>query len=226
MRVLVVEDEPKISALITNNLKSEGYVVDSVHDCKNGFLKATSVEYDLIIVDINLPDGNGLDLCKKIRLQKIKTPVIIITGEDGIDTKLHAFHSGIDDYIVKPFSLQELHARMRAILRRVHDNDEMNDIITVGDLTIDISKRLVTRAGKNIHLPNKQYILLLFLAQNKGRALPRSTILEHVWKKNFDLLETTVDVHVCYLRNKIDKGFDTPLIHTVHGSGYKLDVMQ
>jgi DNA-binding response OmpR family regulator len=179
-------------------------------------------DYDLIILDYVLPDGNGVELCAKLRKANIRIPILFVTVRYGIRDKVAALDAGADDYIVKPFSVKELHARIRALMRRSL-NVYNDDILKIDDLTLDISERTVVRDQKDIYLRKKEFNLLEYMIRNKNRVLTRSMILEHVWEGGAEELSNTVDVHIKYLRDKVDKPFKRKLIKTIHGLGYKID---
>lgn len=223
MRVLLVEDDSNLALYIRQGLKSENYVIDHISDAHRALLKAQNTNYGLIILDVLLPDRNGIDLCQDLRKLKGDTPIIVLTTVADMETKLRAFDAGADDYITKPFSFMEFLARIKAVVRRNIGKEHGENSIQVGDLIINPREHVVTRSGKPIHLRNKEFQLLTFLAKNKGKVFSRAAILEQVWENHLNLLNTTVDVHIRWLREKMDEGFETQLIHTVHGVGYKVD---
>lgn len=223
MRVLLVEDDSNLALYIRQGLKSENYVVDHIPDAHRALLKAQNTNYGLVVLDIILPDRSGIDLCHDLRKLKGDIPIIFLTAVGDMETKLRAFEAGADDYITKPFSFMEFLARIKAVVRRNIGKEHGENLIQLGDLTIDPRAHTVVRMGKTIHLRNKEFQLLTFLAKNKGKVFSRATILEQVWENHLNLLNTTVDVHIRWLREKMDEGFDTQLIHTIHGVGYKVD---
>jgi heavy metal response regulator len=220
MRVLVVEDEEKIARFIQRGLKEEGYAVDMAKDGDEGHFMATTNEYDVILLDIMLPKRNGYDLCKKLREENVKVPVIFLSVKDEVKDKVRGLDAGADDYLVKPFAFEELLARVRANLRRKPDGSQMT--YTVGDLTLDVTKREALRAGKTISLTAREYAMLEYFMRNAGQVVTRTMLSEHVWDVYFDTSSNVIDVYVNYLRAKIDDGHKVKLIHTVRGSGYMM----
>jgi two-component system, OmpR family, response regulator len=222
MRILIVEDEHKIARALGRALEQESYAVDVVYDGDEGYAMATTEPYDLAIVDRMIPgDYDGLAIVKAMREQKIHTPVLLLTALGTTADKTRGLDSGADDYLVKPFALEELLARVRALLRR--PAQQQNVILTAGDLALDTTTFSVTRANKNIKLTSKEFALLEYLMRNQGRPLSKETIIAHVWDYDADILQNTVEVYIKYLRSKVDQPFDTPLIHTVRGFGYKVE---
>lgn len=220
MRILVVEDEPSLLKSITRRLCEEGYSVDAAEDGEEGqdFIEAT--EYDCIILDIMLPVIDGLALLRWLRNEHIKTPVLILTARDAIEDRVKGLDLGADDYLTKPFSFDELLARIRALLRR--QNESKETVLKAADLTLDTISHTVSRDGNDIELTAREYAILEYLLRNKGRLLTRSQIADHVWNYDFEGNSNIVDVYIRYLRKKIDDGFNSKLIHTVRGSGYIL----
>lgn len=221
MRVLLIEDEQEIVQAIRRCLK-QSYIIDAAYNGKIGTHLAEVCQYDLILLDLNLPDTTGTEVCRAIRSHRVKTPILILTGQDTVDQKVATLDAGADDYLTKPFDLNELNARMRALLRRNPDT-LLSNIITVSDLALDPIKRQVIRDGKAIKLRKKEFDLLEYMMRNQGKVLRRDMILEHVWDDENDAFTNIVDVHIKYLRDQIDKPFARPLIKTVHGIGYKLE---
>lgn len=221
MRVLVIEDEHKIANALKKALQQENYAVDVSYDGDDGYAMATTEPYDVAIIDRMLPgEYDGLAIISAMRQQKIHTPVLLLTALGSISDKTKGLDSGADDYLVKPFALEELLARTRALMRRPVET--VGTLLAIGDLTLDTVALSVTRAGKDISLTSKEFALLEYFLRNQGRPLSKDTIISHVWDYDADILPNTVEVYVKYLRNKIDKPFKTPLIHTVRGFGYKL----
>jgi len=220
MRILVLEDQESLAHTIARRLQEVGYSTDIALDGQEGLHFALSANYDLIILDIMLPKIDGIDLLKLIRSKGIQTPVLCLTAKDSIEDRVTGLDAGADDYLVKPFSFDELLARIRALLRRYSQTRE--PIIKVKDLVIDTNSHKVTRSGKVIELTSKEYSILEYLARNKGRVLTRSQIAEHVWNYDFEGTSNIVDVYIRYLRRKIDDGFPEKLIHTIRGVGYML----
>ena len=218
MRILVVEDETQLLQLLDKRLRQEGYSVDSVADGEQAILYADVGDYDCIILDIMLPKVDGLTVLKTLRDKRQSVPVLLLTARDSIKDRVKGLDSGADDYLVKPFSYDELSARVRALLRRESDNK--SNIINVGDLSLNLINREVTRAGQQITLSAKEYSLLEYMMRNVGRTLTRGQIIEHVWNFDFDNDSNVVDVYIRYLRSKIDDSYEKKLIHTVRGAGY------
>jgi DNA-binding response OmpR family regulator len=219
MRVLVIEDDRKVAAFIQSGLEQEGYAVDVLHDGGAAGEQADVVDYDAVVLDLMLPGRSGFQVLRDIRARKPSLPVMILTAKDSVQDRVTGLDSGADDYMVKPFALAELSARLRALLRRGAPRE---NILRVADLEVDTVKRTVRRAGRPIGLKPKEYALLEYLMRNSGRPLPRSLIIEHVWDIHFDSVSNVVEVHINALRNKIEKDFGTPLIRTIRGVGYML----
>jgi heavy metal response regulator len=220
MRVLVVEDEAKVASFIRQALEEESYAVDVCSDGARGLEYAQLGPYDLIILDLMLPGLSGLEVLTRLRREKIPTPVLILTARAQVDQKVKGLDAGADDYLIKPFAIEELLARVRALIRR--GSGEASGLLQVDDLVLNPATREVTRGGQRIDLTSKEYALLEYLMRNAGRVLTRPMIAEHVWNLDFDTFTNVIDVYVNYLRNKIDRGRDRKLIHTVRGSGYVL----
>ncbi len=220
MRILVIEDEKKLANFIKKGLEEEGYAVDVASDGEEGFVMAMDRVHDLILLDIQLPRMDGLRLLKELRKEKIQTPVLLLTVRATIEDKVLGLDSGADDYLTKPFSFQELVARVRALLRRRADTAPAT--LQVADLVLDPARRTVSRGGKKIELTPREFALLDYFMRNPGRVLTRTMIAEHVWNYDFDTMTNTIDVYVNYLRKKIDAGREPKLLHTVRGVGYVL----
>ena len=221
MRVLVIEDEHKIARALKRALEQESYAVDVSYDGDDGYAMATTEPSDLAIIDRMIPgEYDGLAIVKAMREQKIHTPVLFLTALGTIDDRTTGLDAGADDYLVKPFALEELLARARALLRR--PKQQQATILRAGDLTLDTTSYLVERAGVSINLTSKEFGLLEYLLRNQDRPLSKDMIIAHVWDYDANILPNTVEVYIKYLRNKIDKPFGYPLIHTVRGFGYKL----
>jgi two-component system, OmpR family, response regulator len=221
MRVLIVEDEHKIANALKRALEQESYAVDVSYDGDDGHAMATTEPYDVAIIDRMLPgEYDGLAIIQEMRKAKIHTPVLLLTALGSVADRTKGLDGGADDYLVKPFALEELLARVRALLRRPAETQPT--VLTAGDLTLDTTTYEVTRGGKNISLTNKEFALLEYLMRNQNRPLSKDTIISHVWDYDADILPNTVEVYIKYLRNKIDTPFKKPLIHTVRGFGYKL----
>lgn len=220
MRILIIEDEKKVADFIKRGLKEEGYSVDVAFDGEEGHFQASSSEYDAIILDLMLPKIDGISLCKKLRVDKISVPVLMLTAKDSVKDKVTGLDSGANDYLTKPFSFEELLARIRALLRKSETATPTK--IQISDLILDLLTHKVTRTGKEIILTNKEYALLEYLMRNPGSIVTRTMISEHVWDINFDTFTNVIDVYINYLRNKIDKGHKKKLIHTIRGRGYMI----
>lgn len=220
MRLLVVEDEARIADFLRRGLESAGFAVDIAPDASQALERVHNTEYDLAILDLMLPDMDGLDLLKKIRNRKTSPPVMILSARDAVDDRVRGLELGADDYLVKPFAFVELLARVRALLRR---GTPMPERLQVGDLVLDCIRRKVTRAGQNIELAPKEFSILEYLMRNQGRPLSRTMIVEHVWDIEYDGLTNIVDVYIRHLRSKVDEPFPVRMIHTIRGVGYMLD---
>jgi len=220
MKILIVEDEKKVASFLKKGLEQEYYSVDVAFDGKEGLKFVFSNEYDLIILDIMLPLLDGISALKEIRKEKIETPVLMLTAKDTIDDKVVGLDSGADDYLAKPFAFEELLARVRALLRRKEKSKPL--ILSADDLTIDILAHKVTRSNKEIILTPKEHSILEYLLRNKNHVVSRMKLTEHVYEYQFDPDTNVIDVYVNKLRNKIDKDFNHPLLHTVRGIGYMI----
>ncbi|MBV9507634.1 MAG: response regulator transcription factor [Acidobacteriia bacterium] len=220
MRVLVVEDEKRIADFLSRGLQGAGYAVDVASTGGSALDCVHSAEYDLVILDLNLPDMDGLQIMEKIRIRKPGPPVLILSARSGLDDRVKGLELGADDYLVKPFAFIELLARVRALLRRGQPAPEK---LQVGDLTLDCIRRKVTRSGETIELAPKEFGILEYMMRNKGRPLSRTMIVEHVWDMAYDGLTNIVDVYIRHLRTKIDDRFPQKLIQTVRGIGYMIE---
>jgi heavy metal response regulator len=221
MRLLIVEDEKRIQDFLSRGLESAGYAVDVAGDGNTAVEMVHATEYDLIILDLNLPDMDGLQVLQKIRNRKVSPPVLILSARDAVDDRVKGLEHGADDYLVKPFAFVEMLARVRALLRRGQPTPER---LQVGDLLLDCIRRKVTRANENIELAPKEFSILEYMMRNRGRPLSRTMIVEHVWDMDYDGLTNIVDVYIRHLRSKIDDRYPTKMIHTVRGIGYMLDL--
>jgi DNA-binding response OmpR family regulator len=220
VRVLLVEDQVALVKALRQGLEEEGFAVDAAMDGEEADAKARTTQYDVIVLDIMLPKVDGLTLLKKWRAAGINTHVLMLTAKGTLDDKVTGLDTGADDYLTKPFELEELLARIRALIRRGHQVKD--PLIRVYDLTIDTAARRVERAGQSIHLTPREYALLEFLAFHRGKVVTRTMIWEHLYDEYDENTSNVVDVYIRYLRNKIDKGFDPPLILTRWGEGYML----
>jgi len=222
MRLLVVEDDPKLASFIVKGFKESGFAVDHYTDGSEGLTYALAEPYAAAIIDIMLPGLDGLTLVQEMRRNKIMTPVLILSAKATVDDRVRGLRSGGDDYLTKPFAFDELLARVQALVRRGTGTVEPSTL-TYGDLTLDLMSRKVTRAGAPIELQAREFALLEFLMRNAGRVVTKTMILTHIWDYSFDPQTNVVDVLVCRVRNKVDKGFDKKLIKTLRGMGYVLD---
>lgn len=220
MRVLLIEDHKPLVRALRQGLEEEGFAVDVAYDGTDGDYKARAAEYDAIILDLMLPGQDGLTLLKRWRKNGLKTHVLVLTARSSIEDKVRGLDSGADDYLTKPFELEELLARLRALVRRGHQVKD--PILRIKDLEINTASRTVRRAGEVIHLTPREYALLEFLAFHRGKVVTRTMIWEHLYDEYDENTSNVVDVYIRYLRNKIDKGFEPPLIHTRWGQGYLL----
>lgn len=220
MRILVVEDERRIADFLGRGLESAGYAVDLAPDGKTALELVHTTEYDLIILDLGLPDIDGLTVLQKIRNRKSSPPVLILSARGAVDERVKGLEQGADDYLTKPFAFVELLARVRALMRRGQPTPER---LQVADLVLDCIRRRVTRNNEVIELAPKEFAILEYMMRNRGRPLSRTMIVEHVWDMDYDGLTNIVDVYIRHLRSKIDDRFPEKLIHTVRGIGYMLD---
>lgn len=221
MRLLLIEDDLKIAGFVSKGLKEAGFLVEHAGDGKSGLQLALDSAYDVAVIDIMLPGVDGLTIIDELRQRRIKLPVIILSAKRSVDERVRGLQAGGDDYLTKPFAFSELLARIHALVRRASDTPDPTGI-TVGNLSINILKREVTRDGKRIELQPREFSLLEYLARNAGRVVSKTMIMENVWDYNFDPHTNVVESRICRLRDKIDKGFNQPLIHTVRGMGYVL----
>ena len=220
MNVLIVEDDKSLARLLQQTVNEAGYVTQVEHNGSVALQLAQNFKFDLILLDIMLPGLDGLEVCRRLRTDRILSPVLMITARDAVDNKVEGLDSGADDYIVKPVAIRELLARMRALMRR---GDSTPALLRVADLTLDPTARRVMRAGITISLSTKEYALLEYLMRNAGRVLTRSMIMEHVWQYDFEGTDNVLDVYISYLRNKIDRNHSPALIRTLRGVGFCLD---
>jgi two-component system OmpR family response regulator len=221
-RILVVDDEDNIQFLLRSALRHFGYDVDVAGDGRTALKAARSAAPDLIVLDVMLPDVDGFEVCRRLRADGIDTPVLFLTARDSTDEAVRGLTLGGDDYVTKPFSLEEVMARVQALLRRAHGRGASSKL-TLADLELDDDAHIVRRAGHTIELSPTEYNLLRFLLTNTGRVMSRAQILDHVWEYDFGGNDSVVETYISYLRKKIDR-FDPPLIHTVRGVGYTLRV--
>lgn len=220
MRILLVEDEPKVSGFVARGLMAERYAVDVSADGREGLELAEAYSYDLIILDLMLPNLDGREVLQRIRRKNTCVPVLVLTARDTVDDKVRLFESGADDYLTKPFAFAELLVRTKALLRRGPVN--RSSTLLIRDLELDRLTQQVKRAGRRIELTTKEYSLLEYLMFNPERVLSRNMIIEHVWDQSFDGITNIVDVYVRHLRSKVDEAFDFKMIRTVRGAGYMI----
>jgi len=221
MRILVVEDDRKVGAFLQKGLREENYAVDLARDGEAALELAQVHSYDVILLDVMLPRRDGFAVCRELRQKGILTPVLMLTAKDTVEDKVAGLGEGADDYLTKPFSFEELLARIRALLRR--SQDYKTKVLKVADLVLDPVSRRVSRADKPVALTGREYALLEFLMRNKGRILTESRIIEHVWDMNYEGTSNIVSVYIKYLRGKIDNASPLKLIRTVRGHGYVID---
>jgi len=221
MRILLIEDDPKIASFVVKGLRSAGYAVDHASDGEEGLHHALTEPYDVAILDIMLPKLDGLKVIERMRKEKVNTPVIFLSAKGSVDDRVRGLQKGGDDYLPKPFAFSELLARVQALIRRASSVSEPTRL-TVGDLSIDLLTREVMRGGKKIELQPLEFSLLEYLMRHAGKVVSKTMIMEHVWDYNFDPQTNVVEVRISRLRDKIDRGFDRKLIHTVRGVGYVL----
>jgi len=220
MKILVVEDEPKVAAFLKQGLEEQSYNVTLAYDGFFGHKLATENEYDVIVLDLMIPFMNGLEVCKKLRDENNKTPILILTALGSTDDKVTGLETGADDYLVKPFEFKELVARIKSLKKRYSENMQAPSVLKIADLEMNLDHKSVMRSGKSIDLTAKEFSLLEYMLRNKNKVLSRSEISEKVWDIHFDTGTNVIDVYVNFLRKKIDKDFEKKLIHTMVGMGY------
>jgi len=224
MRVLVVDDNPKLSAAIKQALDEHGFAADVAGNGAEGEELAVSTSYDVIILDVMLPDCDGIELCRRLRQRRVSTPILMLTALAATDEKVRGLDAGADDYLSKPFEFEELFARLRALARRNEAGEESS--LRCHDLELDLFTRRATRGDTAVDLSHREFMLLRHLMSNQNRVLTRAQIGEKVWDMSFQPESNVIDVYISALRKKLDHGFDTPLIHTVKGAGYRFGVCQ
>lgn len=222
MHILVVEDEQRLARLVARVLGEERHVVDVANDGDNGLYLALRGTYDLIILDLMLPGRSGLDICREVRAQKIPSAILMLTARGEVADRVAGLRMGADDYLVKPFAMEELLARVDALLRRGRAITEVKTL-QVGELSLDLMRREATRDGKMIELTAKEFALLEYLMRHPGQVLTRTQIIDHVWQYDSEALSNVVDIYIHYLRDKIDRGFAHPMLKTMRGVGYKIE---
>ena len=224
MRILVIEDDASVAEFLCGGLREAGHVVDHADNGKDGLFLATTESYDAMIVDRMLPGVDGLSVVRTLRASDNDTPVIILSALGQVDDRVKGLQAGGDDYLTKPFAFSELAARLEALLRRQRGGGGAPETtLTVGPLEMDLLRREVRRDGEMIELQPRDFQLLEYLMRHAGQVVTRTMLLENVWDYHFDPQTNVIDVHISRLRAKVDKGFDSPLIHTVRGAGYKID---
>jgi len=223
MHILVVEDEQRLATLLRRVLGEERHTVDVAYDGVQGFDLAASGTYDLVILDVMLPGIDGMEVCRQMRDDGVQSPVLMLTARGAVEDRVAGLNSGADDYLVKPFAMEELLARVNALLRRRDREIETSPELRVGDLSLNLIRHEVRRGNRIIELTAKEFALLDYLMRNAGRVLTRTQIIDHVWRYDLDALSNVVDTYIHYLRDKIDRGFDRSLIKTVRGVGYKIE---
>ena len=220
MRILLVEDEPQIADFIARGLSENGYSVDIAQDGEEALDWPSAADFDIIILDVMLPSIDGIEVCRTLRGQGLRMPILMLTARDAVEDRVRGLDSGADDYLIKPFAFAELLARVRALSRR--EPALLGTKLEVGDLVMDTATRHVTRAGAELELTAKEFALLEYLMRHPNQVLSRTVIAEHIWNYDFDNVTNVIDVHVKNLRKKIDEGFEGKLIQTVRGAGYRL----
>lgn len=220
MRILIIEDDQSLLENTQSQLTKAGFGVDIAATAEEGLLLLDVNEYDSIVLDINLPDGNGFEICEVVRKQENTTPIIIMTARDAVSDKIKGLDLGADDYVLKPVDSQELIARVKALIRR--NSKKPLPVLTIGDLEVDTQTRRVTRAGKEIDLPSKEFAVLELLARHSDEVVTRSMLMEHIWGSDFETFSNVIDVYIRNLRRKIDLKGSSKLFHTIRGGGYSL----
>lgn len=223
MRVLVIEDNPKIASAIQAGLREHGQAVDMANTGREGEDMAATGVYDLVLLDLMLPDCDGVEVCRNLRRRGVKSKILVLTALSTTEDKVTGLDAGADDYLSKPFQFEELLARTRALLRRGEASEARH--LRYEDLELDLYSRVAKRAGQSVELSNREFSLLEFLMRNPGRVLSRTQIGEKVWDMNFEASSNVVDVQVSALRRKMDRGFPLELIHTIKGVGYRFGIM-
>jgi len=220
MRILLAEDDVRLSETVTAYLRRAGFAVDPVTTARAAEVEAAVTSYDVIILDLNLPDGDGVELCRRLRARGIGARILMATARDAVRDRVSGLESGADDYLVKPYALEELRERVRALLRR--PPAVMPEVLRAGDLTLDTATRIAARGTRTIPLTTKEFAVLEYLMRNTGRVITRDQISEHAWDANYDPASNIIDVYIGRLRRKIDGPGDDPLVETIRGAGYRL----
>ncbi len=222
MHILVVEDEERLAGLLRRILTGERHTVDLAYEGISGRDLALSGDYDAVILDVMLPDIDGMEICRQMRVEQVTTPVLMLTARGAVEDRVSGLNAGADDYLVKPFVVKELVARVNALLRRRDRHFEMNSQLSVADLTLDLVSHEARRAGRLIELTAKEYALLEYLMRHPNQVLTRDQIISSVWGYDTEALSNVVDIYIHFLRDKVDRGFSHSLIKTVRGMGYKI----
>jgi DNA-binding response OmpR family regulator len=222
MHLLLVEDERRLATAVKHVLEEEGHIVDCLEDGADAAVQAQVEEYDLILLDVMLPSMNGFEVTRRLRGKQVSTPILMLTARDSIPDRVQGLDAGADDYLVKPFALAELLARVRALTRRANNSTTDQTVLKVGELELDLLTREAIRGGKHIELTAKEFALLEVMMRHPGQVMPRSQLLDRVWSYDMYTESNIVDIYIHYLRSKIDKGFDDKLIRTVRGVGYSI----
>ncbi len=220
MKILIIEDEKRLAGILKKGLQENAFVVDLAHDGEEGLYMAENYPYDAVLLDLMLPVMDGLTILNELRKRGCDLPVLLVTSRGEVETRIKGLNFGADDYIVKPFDFQELLARLRTVIRR--SKGKASPLLAIDDLTIDTNSQSVRRGESVIPLSATEYSLLEYLAVNSGRVISRTELTEHIYDTDFDRDSNVIDVYVNHLRNKLDKGFDRRIIHTVRGAGYML----
>lgn len=220
MKILIIEDEKRMAGILKKGLEENAFLVDLAHDGEEGMYMAENYPYDAVLLDIMLPAMDGLTILNVLRSKRSEVPVLLITARGEIESRIKGLNFGADDYIVKPFDFHELMARLKSVIRR--SKGKPSPLVAIDDLSLDTNSRSVSRGGREIRLSATEYNLLEYLALNSGRVVSRTELTEHIYDTDFDRDSNVIDVYVNHLRNKLDKGFDRQLIHTVRGAGYIL----
>ncbi len=221
MYVLVVEDDERVARIVARGLKEAGNRVEVSHDGLDGLQRALSGAFDIVVLDILLPQMDGLTVCRNLRKQRVRTPILMLTARDSVPDRVRGLDAGADDYLVKPFSMDELHARIRALVRRAAEEPD-DQALHVADLTLDLGARVARRGDQTIELTTKEFDVLEYLMRHRGQVLTKTQLSDHVWGYDATLTSNVVETYIHYLRNKVDRGFQRPLIRTVRGVGYTI----
>ncbi len=219
--MLLVEDDPRVARAVERGLVEAGHSVEIVHDGIEGLVRGEAGTHDLIVLDVLLPGMDGIEICRMLRRQGLRTPILMLTARDAVSDRVRGLDAGADDYLVKPFALEELLARVRALTRRARDGAD-EDTLRVGDLVLNVARREARRGDRTIELTAKEYSLLAYLMRHAGRALTKEQITDHVWGYDSETTSNVVEIYIHYLRGKVDRGFARPLIRTVRGVGYMI----